>query len=78
MPEWLARTAVAVALISTPAFADEVKIDDLVAAKTIPAAQRNATVKAAEAFYQFWNTGDEASAELSSLRPTARAAWRPA
>ena len=61
MPEWLARTAVAVALISTPAFSEEVKIDDLVVAMTIPAAQQNATVKAAKAFYQFWNTGDEAS-----------------
>jgi hypothetical protein len=38
-----------------------VKIDDLLVAKTIPAAQQNATVKAAEAFYQFWNPGDEAS-----------------
>ncbi len=61
MHEWLARAAVAVALISTPTFADEVKIDDLVVAKTIPAAQRDATVKAAKAFYHFWNTGDEAS-----------------
>jgi predicted ester cyclase len=61
MHEWLARAAVAVALISTPAFADEVEIDDLVVAKTIPAAQRDATVKAAKAFYHFWNTGDEAS-----------------
>ena len=37
------------------------KIDDLVVAKTIPAPQRDATVKAAKAFYQFWNAGDEAS-----------------
>ena len=40
MHEWLARAAVAVALISPPAFADEVKIDDLVVAKTTPAARR--------------------------------------
>jgi len=45
MPEWLARAAVAAALISTPAFSEEVKIDDLVVAMTIPAAQQNATVK---------------------------------
>src|SRR5271169_542826 len=61
MREWLACAAVAAALISTPAFPDEVKIDDLVVANTIQAAQRDATVKAAKAFYQFWNTGDEAS-----------------
>jgi predicted ester cyclase len=60
MREWLARAVVAAALISTPAFADEVKIDDLVVANTIPVAQRDAAVKAAKAFYQFWNTGDEA------------------
>jgi hypothetical protein len=47
-----------------PTFAGEVKIDDLIVAKTIPAApaaQRDATVKAAKAFYQFWNNGAEAS-----------------
>lgn len=47
------------ALLSTTAYADEVKIDDLVVAKAIPAAQEAAEVNAAKAFYQFWNTGDE-------------------
>jgi predicted ester cyclase len=56
----LVRAALVTALISAPAFADEVKIDDLVDAKAIPSAQRDATVKAAKAFYQFWNTGDAA------------------
>jgi predicted ester cyclase len=65
LSEWLAGAAVAAALISTPAFANEVKIDDLVVANTIPAAQRDVTVKAAKAFYQFWNTGDEASLKLA-------------
>jgi predicted ester cyclase len=59
MREWFACAAVAVALMSTPAFADELKIDDLVVANTIPAAQRDATVNAAKGFYQFWNIGDE-------------------
>jgi predicted ester cyclase len=68
MREWLARAAVAAALISTPAFPDEVKIDDLVVVKTIPAAQQNATVKSAKAFYQFWDTGDEASLK-SAISP---------
>ena len=60
MREWFACAAVAVALLSTPAFADELKIDDLVVANTIPAPQRDATVNAAKGFYQFWNIGDEA------------------
>ena len=60
MREWFACAAVAVALLSTPAFADELKIDDLVVANTISAAQRDATVNAAKGFYQFWNIGDEA------------------
>src|SRR6202048_3592214 len=46
---------------STPAFAvDSVKINDLVVAASIPDAQREATMKAVRAFYDFWNTGDEA------------------
>jgi predicted ester cyclase len=48
-------------LVSTPAFAaDGVKINDLVVAASIPVAQREATMKAVRAFYDFWNTGDEA------------------
>jgi predicted ester cyclase len=48
-------------LLSPAAFAsDSVKINDLSVAASIPAAQRDATVKAARAFYGFWNTGDEA------------------
>ena len=47
--------------LSAPVFAaDSVKIDDLVVAATIPDAQREATLKAIRAFYEFWNTGDEA------------------
>jgi predicted ester cyclase len=46
--------------LSTPAFADSVRINDLVVAASIPDAQRDATIKAVRAFYDFWNTGDEA------------------
>src|ERR1700716_4062994 len=47
--------------LSTPAFAaDSVQINDLVVAASIPDAQRDATMKAVRAFYDFWNTGDEA------------------
>src|SRR5216683_476748 len=45
--------------ISTPAFAAEsVKINDLMIAASIPDAQRDATMKAVQAFYDFWITGD--------------------
>jgi predicted ester cyclase len=48
-------------LLSTPALAaDSVEINDLVVAASIPDAQREATMKAVRAFYDFWNTGDEA------------------
>jgi predicted ester cyclase len=52
---------VALALaLANPALAAEVQIDDLVVASSIPQSQRDETVKAARAFYEFWNTGDEA------------------
>jgi hypothetical protein len=40
--------------------AERVRIDDLVVATSIPEGQRDATVEAARAFYEFWNTSDEA------------------
>jgi predicted ester cyclase len=40
--------------------ADSVRINDLVVAAPISDAQREATMKAVRAFYDFWNTGDEA------------------
>jgi predicted ester cyclase len=47
--------------LSTTAFAtDDVKINDLVVAASIPDAQRDASIHAARAFYEFWNTGDDA------------------
>ena len=60
----LARIVKALAAVtlslSTPALAAEsIKINDLVVAATIPEAQRDATMKAVRAFYDFWNTGDE-------------------
>jgi predicted ester cyclase len=61
MRDVLAATVIASALSSASALGDEIKIDDLVVAESIPAAQRDAEVKAAKAFYQFWNMGDEVS-----------------
>jgi predicted ester cyclase len=47
--------------LANPALAAEgVQIDDLVVATSIPQSQRDATVNAARAFYEFWNIGDEA------------------
>ncbi len=66
MSDELKRTRIIEALaaltlsLSTPAFAAEsVKINDLVVAAAGPDAQRDATMKAVHAFYDFWNTGDE-------------------
>src|SRR5258707_9200867 len=47
--------------LAAPALAgDSVKINDLVIAGEIPAVQREATVKAVRAFYDFWNTDNAA------------------
>jgi predicted ester cyclase len=57
-------------LVSNPAFADNgVKINELVVAASIPNTQRDTTVKAARAFYDFWNSGDEALLK-QALAPT--------
>jgi predicted ester cyclase len=61
MREWIAGVTLTLALISIPAFAETVKIDEFVVATDTPKAQRQATIEAAKAFYQFWNTGDDAS-----------------
>jgi predicted ester cyclase len=45
--------------VAAPAAAADLKIDSLVLSPGIPAAQRQATLKAVRAFYGFWNTGDE-------------------
>lgn len=69
MRDFIAVTVIACAVSSTSALSEEAKIYDLVVAETIPAAQRDAELKAAKAFYQFWNTGDEASLK-AALAPS--------
>jgi predicted ester cyclase len=57
----VARFAALTLSLCTPAFAaDGVKINELIVAAPIPDVQREATMKAVRAFYDFWNTGDEA------------------
>ncbi len=46
--------------LTEPAAAAELKIDDLVVADTISQPKETSELKAAKAFYEFWNTGDEA------------------
>ena len=46
------------ALAAAALAGDSVKINDLVIAGEMPAVQREATVKAVRAFYEFWNTGN--------------------
>jgi predicted ester cyclase len=59
MRKLMTAAAATIALASMPASAAEVKIDDLIVAKTISDAQWDTELKAAEGFYQFWNTDDE-------------------
>src|ERR1700682_3708974 len=61
-PAWgIELVAALIISLSAPALAaDGVRINDLVVATPIPDAQRDATIKAVRAFYDFWNTGDEA------------------
>jgi predicted ester cyclase len=51
--------ATLVALMSAPALAEGVKIDDLVVASPLGDAQAATNLNAVRAFYDFWNTGDE-------------------
>jgi predicted ester cyclase len=53
-------SALALWMTASAAAGNGVRIDDLVVASAIPDAQRDATVTAARAFYDFWNTGDAA------------------
>jgi dienelactone hydrolase len=55
-----AGLALLVTLLSDKVSAAELKIDDLVVATSISSAQQEVELKAAKAFYQFWNTGDAA------------------
>jgi predicted ester cyclase len=50
--------ALNVSLSASALGGDGVKINELVIAGAMPAAQQEATMKAVRAFYDFWNTGD--------------------
>jgi predicted ester cyclase len=65
----VAIAALGFVLVAPALAADGVKIDDIVVAASIPRDQRDATVKAARAFYAFWNTGDEAALKRA-IAPT--------
>jgi len=54
-----AAAALGIAL-SGAALAADVKIDDVVIGTSIPHRQSDAAIKAVRAFYEFWNTGDDA------------------
>jgi predicted ester cyclase len=57
-------------LLAAPAFAaTDIKVDDLVVATNISAAQRESTLKAVRAFYGFWNTGDNGLLRMA-IAPT--------
>jgi predicted ester cyclase len=52
--------ALSIALAAPALAAGGVDINEFVVATSIPESLRDATVTAARAFYEFWNTGDEA------------------
>jgi SnoaL-like polyketide cyclase len=64
-------------VLAASGFAETVKIDDLVVATSLPQGERDATIKAAKLFYQFWNTGDE-SALKAAIAPNFRDHTLPA
>jgi predicted ester cyclase len=55
-----AIAALSIALAAPALAAEGLRVDELVVAAGIPASQRDAAVQAARAFYEFWNTGNEA------------------
>jgi predicted ester cyclase len=61
--------ALSIALAAPALPAGGVDINEFVVATSIPESQRDATVKAARAFYEFWNTGDEADLKRA-IAPT--------
>jgi predicted ester cyclase len=57
-------------MLATPALAnDSVRIDELMVATSIPESQRDATVNAVQAFYEFGNSADEADLKRA-IAPT--------
>lgn len=64
----LGVATVAVLLQTEALPAAELKVSEIVVTEAIPAARRDAELKAATAFYQFWNTGD-ADLLKSALAP---------
>ena len=61
--------ALSTALAAPALAAGAVDINEIVVATSIPESQRDATVKAARDFYEFWNTGDEADLKRA-IAPT--------
>jgi hypothetical protein len=57
--------------------AGDINSDDFGVASTISEMERDATGKAARAFYEFWNTGDEALLKKALAENFADCAVRP-
>lgn len=59
-PNSLAVAAALSIALSSPGLTADIKIDELVVSTSIPPVQEDNAIRAARAFYEFWNTGDEA------------------
>jgi hypothetical protein len=75
---WTIAISAALVLLRAASVEAAVKINEIAVAASIPDAERDATVEAARAFYDFWNTGNEihskhAIAAPSSIAPCRRA-----
>ena len=76
-PYWAAWVQTGQTHLAPASSAGNVKFVDFVVASTISEMERDATGKTARAFYEFWNTGDEAlpkkalAEKLCQLRRTA-------
>jgi hypothetical protein len=63
--------------LASASSAGNVNFDDFVVASTISEMERDATCKAARAFYEFWNTGDETLLKKALAENFADCAVRP-
>jgi predicted ester cyclase len=69
MREFLFALGLAGAILAGSASADELKVDETIAATAVSNAQQQATIKAASTYANFWNTGDE-SLLAASVAPS--------
>jgi predicted ester cyclase len=66
---FLSAFALAGALLASPTWSQQLKVDDSIVPTSISTAQQETSVKAARTYAEFWNTGDE-SLLTASVAPS--------